>query len=76
MNGIKCPNKNNFEEKVALLMICHGYGGVLYMCEVKSGGGSEMKTGAAGRQERDLYKKIYICGFWNFGTQCPKVPKT
>jgi hypothetical protein len=68
MNGIKGTNKNNFEEKGPLLMICHGYGGLLYMCEVKSEGGSEMETGAVGRQERDIYRKIYIGDFWDIGT--------
>jgi hypothetical protein len=68
MNGINTGNKNNFEEKPRQIMICHGYGGLLYMCEVKSEGGSEMETGAEGRQERDIYRKIYIGDFWDIGT--------
>jgi hypothetical protein len=68
MNGINTVNKNDFEKKPRQIMICHGYEGLLYMCAVKSEGGSEMETGAIGRQEKDLYKKIYRSDFWNFGT--------
>jgi len=68
MNGINPGNKNDFERKSGQIMICHGYEGLLYMCAVKSGGGSEMETGAIGRQEKDLYKKIYRGGFWDIGT--------
>jgi len=74
MNDIKGPYKNNFERKGPQVMICHGYERLLYMCAVKSGGGSEMETEAVERQEKDLYKKIYRSDFWDIGTlYCPKI---
>jgi hypothetical protein len=73
MNDINTGNKNNFEEKHGQLMICHGYGGLLYKYVVKLGGGSDVEKEETGRQEKDIYKKIYRTQLWAFGHHiCPK----